>query len=123
MIRRPPRSTRTDTLFPYTTLFRSIFRMPRELASNFAPKRRRRFSGSIELIFEQSTWFQPLRSISTTATYSSSIRPVEAFRWEYAETATERLSELTEKLCPIKRRIKDETWPRDRESVVEGKRV
>src|SRR3546814_12984484 len=25
MIRRPPRSTRTDTLFPYTTLFRSKF--------------------------------------------------------------------------------------------------
>src|SRR3546814_4545508 len=25
MIRRPPRSTRTDTLFPYTTLFRSHF--------------------------------------------------------------------------------------------------
>src|SRR3546814_20212968 len=30
MIRRPPRSTRTDTLFPYTTLFRS---MSRELAT------------------------------------------------------------------------------------------
>src|SRR3546814_9305324 len=28
MIRRPPRSTRTDTLFPYTTLFRSV--EPRE---------------------------------------------------------------------------------------------
>src|SRR3546814_10875740 len=26
MIRRPPRSTRTDTLFPYTTLFRSLVR-------------------------------------------------------------------------------------------------
>src|SRR3546814_17138209 len=26
MIPRPPRSTRTDTLFPYTTLFRSIFK-------------------------------------------------------------------------------------------------
>src|SRR3546814_8975645 len=26
MIRRPPRSTRTDTLFPYTTLFRSLHR-------------------------------------------------------------------------------------------------
>src|SRR3546814_3676348 len=25
MIRRPPRSTRTDTLFPYTTLFRSAY--------------------------------------------------------------------------------------------------
>src|SRR3546814_9610783 len=28
MIRRPPRSTRTDTLFPYTTLFRSSGRVP-----------------------------------------------------------------------------------------------
>src|SRR3546814_10806307 len=27
MIRRPPRSTRTDTLFPYTTLFRSLGRL------------------------------------------------------------------------------------------------
>src|SRR3546814_10249472 len=27
MIRRPPRSTRTDTLFPYTTLFRSLFQI------------------------------------------------------------------------------------------------
>src|SRR3546814_13414941 len=27
MIRRPPRSTRTDTLFPYTTLFRSSFEL------------------------------------------------------------------------------------------------
>src|SRR3546814_7288176 len=26
MIRRPPRSTRTDTLFPYTTLFRAPFK-------------------------------------------------------------------------------------------------
>src|SRR3546814_17519060 len=29
MIRRPPRSTRTDTLFPYTTLFRSPIHAPR----------------------------------------------------------------------------------------------
>src|SRR3546814_6681199 len=28
MLRRPPRSTRTDTLFPYTTLFRSIREVP-----------------------------------------------------------------------------------------------
>src|SRR3546814_17350180 len=27
MIRRPPRSTRTDTLFPYTTLFRSLLHL------------------------------------------------------------------------------------------------
>src|SRR3546814_8168693 len=30
MIRRPPRSTRTDTLFPYTTLFRSPHRHQRQ---------------------------------------------------------------------------------------------
>src|SRR3546814_12086912 len=29
MIRRPPRSTRTDTLFPYTTLFRSMWQASR----------------------------------------------------------------------------------------------
>src|SRR3546814_13466802 len=34
MIRRPPRSTRTDTLFPYTTLFRSL--SERERARNKA---------------------------------------------------------------------------------------
>src|SRR3546814_13651145 len=28
MIRRPPRSNRTDTLFPYTTLFRSVVEQP-----------------------------------------------------------------------------------------------
>src|SRR3546814_5993019 len=31
MIRRPPRSTRTDTLFPYTTLFRSDAYLPEPL--------------------------------------------------------------------------------------------
>src|SRR3546814_3611414 len=40
MIRRPPRSTRTDTLFPYTTLFRSYERIgllpkPRRTAGNY----------------------------------------------------------------------------------------
>src|SRR3546814_20619709 len=33
MIRRPPRSTRTDTLFPYTTLFRSASGATADLAS------------------------------------------------------------------------------------------
>src|SRR3546814_6300656 len=43
MIRRPPRSTRTDTLFPYTTLFRSrALLRPREsqkIAAEAAPTR------------------------------------------------------------------------------------
>src|SRR3546814_21087663 len=32
MVRRPPRSTRTDTLFPYTTLFRSLALLSTALA-------------------------------------------------------------------------------------------
>src|SRR3546814_2603271 len=41
MIRRPPRSTRTDPLFPYTTLFRSILEhtmtlTARQLSNGFA---------------------------------------------------------------------------------------
>src|SRR3546814_20984038 len=42
MIRRPPRSTRTDTLFPYTTLFRSLvaFAGPHERLDEAGPDRR-----------------------------------------------------------------------------------
>src|SRR3546814_3446628 len=45
MIRRPPRSTRTDTLFPYTTLFRSRLRYPR--------KKRMRPSARIPIVVSQ----------------------------------------------------------------------
>src|SRR3546814_3771722 len=43
MIRRPPRATRTDTLFPYTTLFRS-----REQARHGAPRIARRGGEAFE---------------------------------------------------------------------------
>src|SRR3546814_4724178 len=47
MIRRPPRSTRTDTLFPYTTLFRSL---PREhsLCDGIDLFQRQAFDRSVE---------------------------------------------------------------------------
>src|SRR3546814_5782232 len=37
MIRRPPRSTRTDTLFPYTTLFRSPAEETKKAAATATP--------------------------------------------------------------------------------------
>src|SRR3546814_15528066 len=46
MIRRPPRSTRTDTLFPYTTLFRSQRHRP-------GAKRNIVEGAQIELVFER----------------------------------------------------------------------
>src|SRR3546814_5406854 len=45
MIRQPPRSTRTDTLFPYTTLFRSLW-CP--LSSAIRQRTKRRFHPSIQ---------------------------------------------------------------------------
>src|SRR3546814_7638478 len=39
MIRRPPRSTRTDTLFPYTTLFHLSYLEPRDLRLEFEERR------------------------------------------------------------------------------------
>src|SRR3546814_11841953 len=47
MIRRPPRSTRTDTLFPYTTLFRS------PLCHDLNPKNPRVISVNINLASEK----------------------------------------------------------------------
>src|SRR3546814_2429301 len=46
MIRRPPRSTRTDTLFPYTTLFRSLAEHPRH-------------AGVLRLAAEKAGWDKP----------------------------------------------------------------
>src|SRR3546814_2029131 len=45
MIRRPPRSTRTDTLFPYTTLFRSRHRRTRARSRIAAVARHRAAGG------------------------------------------------------------------------------
>src|SRR3546814_8528353 len=47
MIRRPPRSTRTDTLFPYTTLFRSM--SPADQFERFRELSERRGWGAEEI--------------------------------------------------------------------------
>src|SRR3546814_20383071 len=50
MIRRPPRSTRTDTLFPYTTLFRSGVGKLRNVILNqwIGPSQKREGKGTTE---------------------------------------------------------------------------
>src|SRR3546814_3689190 len=52
MIRRPPRSTRTDTLFPYTTLFRSLINVWPEESTGIAPKDLKyRFAWTFPIVF------------------------------------------------------------------------
>src|SRR3546814_19761071 len=55
MIRRPPRSTRTDTLFPYTTLFRSLvdeeyqgLRLPRQVVDKIYYRNAQKWLGAFE---------------------------------------------------------------------------
>src|SRR3546814_11595728 len=57
MIRRPPRSTRTDTLFPYTTLFRSHPAPGRRTPLTTARRRRRRHGRS----GRRAGWRRPAR--------------------------------------------------------------
>src|SRR3546814_19749737 len=66
MIRRPPRSTRTDTLFPYTTLFRSGWLdADRVVDANPSPKRGYRPApGSKERSEEHTSELQSLMRIS-----------------------------------------------------------
>src|SRR3546814_5261878 len=56
MIRRPPRSTRTDTLFPYTTLFRSDLGLDDQLR-----KRCERAAAGLRGLFGENLFAPPLR--------------------------------------------------------------
>src|SRR3546814_7966762 len=66
MIRRPPGSTRTDTLFPYTTLFRSVDR--RDAMLGFGPghvaaepgSRRLHVEGGVERLWHAGEVDQPV---------------------------------------------------------------
>src|SRR3546814_5996062 len=62
MIRRPPRSTRTDTLFPYTTLFRSGPR--RSSCSPWCARSRRRRESACARSEEHTSELQSLMRIS-----------------------------------------------------------
>src|SRR3546814_5928986 len=53
MLRRPPTSTRTDTLFPYTTLFRSLADEPRNVGRRIVGQGRGRVEQCVELLLER----------------------------------------------------------------------
>src|SRR3546814_2503275 len=80
MIRRPPRSTRTDTLFPYTTLFRSSFV---KLASLKAGR-----DGRLVVVSDDLAWYADAAAIAPT---------LQAARDDWAEVAP-RLAALSEDL-------------------------
>src|SRR3546814_6457863 len=64
MIRRPPRSTRTDTLFPYTTLFRSPGTVPATSRRRCSTRPRRSAGWTYSRSEEHTSELQSLMRIS-----------------------------------------------------------
>src|SRR3546814_8017560 len=85
MIRRPPRSTRTDTLFPYTTLFRSPLR---RAASDASESLRSNFEAGGRAVADAESSGAP---DSAAASESSSVTATPP---DWAKRSEEHTSEL-----------------------------
>src|SRR3546814_17110020 len=128
MIRRPPRSTRTDTLFPYTTLFRSTWR--------------RSYDGSlVAAIATTLLWHTPMGAdsmdVQSLGTWIGKTKTAiqRAARWpnqHLCRVASSPVFGSENSHVPVGRlevlrgMLRQRTWPAeayDRTSVREGKRV
>src|SRR3546814_5064808 len=100
MIRRPPRSTRTDTLFPYTTLFRSLIERPAMDA--------KRWAGIAWMLLCLEFWWQGVCARSRTTAPTASRR---------SEEHTSELQSLMRisyaVFCLKKKKKKKNTQPKD----------
>src|SRR3546814_5178926 len=94
MIRRPPRATRTDTLFPYTTLFRS-----REQARHGAPRIARRGGEA----FEDGVQGLRVHAASTGAGWISGADPGLYCRAGVVHSSRSRSEEHTSELQSLMR--------------------
>src|SRR3546814_2227075 len=88
MIRRPPRSTRTDTLFPYTTLFRSLEQRRRRIATEILPK-------LVDLV-QQEQWIGRPRLaqvLDDLAGHGADVRPAVAANLGLVAHAAQRMAD------------------------------
>src|SRR3546814_4652615 len=92
MIRRPPRSTRTDTLFPYTTLFRSrtVERHPGITTIDYAPSAIGK--AAVDLIRRQAAGDSSARTRSVIPT--AFIERGSCASWPRSEEHTSELQSL-----------------------------
>src|SRR3546814_16971011 len=89
MTRRPPRSTRTDTLFPYTTLFRSAQVLLHHRPQNEAKQQGCRFAA--ELVEEKA---QPRKQPGQDNVEDSVVDAVDADAAQRSEEHTSELQSL-----------------------------
>src|SRR3546814_2851397 len=95
MIRRPPRSTRTDTLFPYTTLFRSA-----ELLDGL------RFDAWAALLAPDLSYRVPLRVTRSTADQARSVDRVIRIRSEEHTSELQSLMRISYAVFCLKKKKK-----------------
>src|SRR3546814_17055961 len=101
MIRRPPRSNRTDTLIPSTTLFRALQRRPQA-----APQRDGRAEPS-----KAGTGLRDLKRVLDSGDFG-----------EVADVLCAMADPPAADLDAMRERLADDAQRADRKSVVEGKR-
>src|SRR3546814_3028498 len=120
MIRRPPRSTRTDTLFPYTTLFRSrtCLRFRKSKRPRSYPKKLSKIPENPEQLpsldarsEEHTSELQSLMRISYAVFCLKKKITTQKYKTTYITTQQKtRLSQITHtKIIPHKTRIHETT--------------
>src|SRR3546814_8137845 len=117
MIRRPPRSTRTDTLFPYTTLFRSQALAARhETATSRLKVRRNLYDGRVDDAFARFEQVEKRLDAAEGEVEAFDLGRGKSLAQEISELATE--SAIEDELAALKARVakaKDAGKPADRE--------
>src|SRR3546814_10057627 len=96
MVRRPPRSTRTDTPFPYTTLFRSVRALITILRheERHAAARRLERSGIVERRLRQALGLVPVRGTCQPLAQLEEVRCHHALGQALLPRSEEHTSEL-----------------------------
>src|SRR3546814_9554769 len=112
MLLRPPRSTRTDTLFPYTTLFRSFaaacfFTAPGSFTAAFFA------AGFLAAAFFVAGFFAAGRAVAVAASFGPRPRPMSSRRSEEHTSELQSLMRISYAVfCLKKKKHKHKTHRR-----------
>src|SRR3546814_20973901 len=107
MIRRPPRSTRTDTLFPYTTLFRSLHIECRQSVTIWRQGDRHweleKMFARTERLLLRPGWQEDAPALARAIGEEAVVRNLARAHWPYGEQEAQKLLSMPLDPNPIGR--------------------